>query len=402
MPLKVAYLTTAYPEVAHTFIRREIVELERRGNHVLRMALRKGKLVERRDNEELSKVRFILEQNKLNLVKSVAKVVRKEPFKFVDALKTTLEMSKQSERGLVRHIAYLVEACDLKATLEDEGVEHVHVHFGTNCATVARLAHKMGGPTYSMTVHGPTEFDAAIGFSLGKKIEDSLFTVAITNYCSAQLRRWVDYDQWDKIKIVHCTVGDHILAEPEPIPEASRKLVCVGRLTPQKGQLLLVDAMGRLVKEGVDIHLVLAGDGPMREVLEARVAALGLKDNVTITGWIGEEEVRRHLSESRALVLPSFAEGLPVVIMEAFAAARPVITTSIAGIPELVHPGENGWLCISGDIDDLVRAMRECIEAPISRLNEMGQDGRRRVLEGHTASTEAAKMEQLFAEAGVG
>ena len=214
MALKVAYLTTAYPEVAHTFIRREIVELERRGADVLRMALRKGKMVERRDEDELGKVRFILEQNKLNLVRSVAKVVQKEPLKFLDALKTTLEMSRQSERGLVRHVAYLIEACDLKATLEEEGVRHVHVHFGTNCATVARLAHKMGGPTYSMTVHGPTEFDAAIGFSLGKKVEESLFTVAITNYCSAQIRRWVDYDQWDKIKIVHCTVGDHIRAHP--------------------------------------------------------------------------------------------------------------------------------------------------------------------------------------------
>jgi len=123
------------------------------------------------------------------------------------------------------------------------------------------LVRCLGGPTYSMTIHGPDEFDAPRGFSLGGKIEDAAFVVAITNFCAGQLRRWVGYDHWNKIHIVHCSVGEEFFREPEPIDPASNTLLCIGRLSAQKGQLLLVDAMHKAVQDGVDVKLVMAGDG---------------------------------------------------------------------------------------------------------------------------------------------
>jgi glycosyltransferase involved in cell wall biosynthesis len=292
-------------------------------------------------------------------------------------------MARKSDRGLVRHLAYLVEACLVRELTIRQAVVHVHVHFGTNAAAVARLAHVLGGPRWSMTVHGPDEFDAPIGLALGEKVQDAAFTAAISHFCVAQLQRWTPPELWGRIALVRCSVGDDFEgAGPAPPPETSR-FVCVGRLSAQKGQLLLLDALARLVAEGCDARLVLAGDGELRPLLEERVARLGLRERVEITGWISSERVRELLRESRALVLPSFAEGLPVAILEAFALARPVIATHVGGIPELVEPGRSGWLVPAGSLEALAAAMREALGLSGEALAEMGRAGRERVLEQH-------------------
>jgi glycosyltransferase involved in cell wall biosynthesis len=159
----------------------------------------------------------------------------------------------------------------------------------------------------------------------------------------------------------------------------------------------LIDALHRLVTEGVAVELVLAGDGELRPDIEASIEARGLGPRVRITGWIGSEQVRAEISAARALVLPSFAEGLPVVIMEAMALRRPVITTWVAGIPELVKDGETGWLAAPGDVEGLVRAMKECLASPIERLDDMGREAQAIVLALHDSDREAAKMAALFA-----
>jgi colanic acid/amylovoran biosynthesis glycosyltransferase len=174
------------------------------------------------------------------------------------------------------------------------------------------------------------------------------------------------------------------------------RLVCVARLVEQKGQLLLLDAAQRLRERGVDFELVLAGDGELRPEVEARIASLGLRSSVYVTGWISSERVRAELLAARALVLASFAEGLPVVVMEAMALGRPVITTCVAGIPELVRPGENGWLVPAGDVAALADAMAACLASPADSLAHMGTAARQRVLERHDIDHEAAKLAALF------
>jgi glycosyltransferase involved in cell wall biosynthesis len=395
--LRLAYLTTAYPEVSHTFIRREILELERRGHRVLRLSIRPPAttLVDALDLPERARTVYVLSQP-LAVILATLAVLARRPLSFAAALAVALRMSRASERGWLRHLAYLAESCFVLTRLRREAVEHLHVHFGHNAAAVARLARRLGGPRYSMTVHGPDEFDAPMGLSLVAKARESAFTVAISHYASAQLRRWLPFEEWSKIAVVRCTLGEEFESAAEPPPPDSNTLLCVGRLSAQKGHRLLIDGFSRLVQEGVDARLVLAGDGELREALERRIRETGLGDHVVITGWVSSEHVRELLRDCRALVLPSFAEGLPVVIMEAFAMARPVISTFVGAIPELVQAGVNGWLAPAGDQGALVAAMRDALLAPPARLEALGRAGRARVLAQHASAVEVAKLEALF------
>ena len=394
--MRIAYLTTAYPEVSHTFIRREIHELERRGHDVLRLSVREptSRLVDERDAAERPRTQYLLAQRGA-LVASVVRALGR-PAAFARALATALGMSRTSDRGLLRHLAYLAEACLVRDLALVHGCEHVHVHFGTNAAAVARLARILGAPPYSVTMHGPDEFDAPVALGVREKVRDAAFTVAISEFGAAQLRRWSDPADWPRIAIVHCTIGDDFEKPAEPIPPGANTFTCVGRLSAQKGQLVLVDAFAALLAGGADARLVLAGDGELRGAIEERIARHGIGDRVAITGWVASEEIRALLRESRALVLPSFAEGLPVVIMEAFALGRPVISSYVAGIPELVEPGRSGWLVPAGAAGPLVDALRAALATPEARLDEMGRHGRTRVLAEHTAPAQIDVLEGLL------
>lgn len=395
--MRLAYLITAYPEVSHTFVRREILEIESRGHRVLRLSVREptSRLVDSRDLEEREKTFYLLARP-VRLVRAAARALL-HPLRLARALSRTLALARRSDRGLLRHLAYLVEACLVCDLTRREACQHLHVHFGTNAAAVGMLAHALGGPTWSFTAHGPDEFDAPIALSLGEKVADASFCVAISDFGSAQLRRWSRPEHWDRIAIVRCTIGNEFEKPAGPIPRESCSFVCVGRLSAQKGQLLLIDAFAALVASGADAKLVLAGDGELRGEVEARIAQRGLSSRVSVTGWVTSDEVRELLRVSRALVLPSFAEGLPVVIMEAFALGRPVITTFVAGVPELVEQGRSGWLVPAGALEPLVGALREALEAPVERLEAMGAEGRVRALARHSTSREVEILLQRFA-----
>ena len=125
----------------------------------------------------------------------------------------------------------------------------------------------------------------------------------------------------------------------------------------------MVEAARVLAERGAKFELLLAGDGEMRQAIEEQIARYGLEAQIRITGWISSDAVREELLAARALVLPSFAEGLPVVIMEAMALRRPVISTYVAGIPELVRSGEHGWLVPAGDVEALADAMQACLSS---------------------------------------
>jgi glycosyltransferase involved in cell wall biosynthesis len=273
------------------------------------------------------------------------------------------------------------------------------VHFGTNVATIARLIRRLGGPPYSFTVHGPTEFDAAIGFDLAGKIREARFVVAITDYCSAQLRRWVATDSWDKIGVVRCTVGGDFFDAEVPLNPSSHTFVCVGRLVPQKGQLVLVQALAELARKRIDAKVVFVGDGELRSVIETQATKLGVANRVEITGFLSESEVRKCMALSRAVVMPSFAEGLPMVLMEAFAVGRPVVSTYVAGIPELVRPGENGWLVPAGNAVELAKALEAVLDTPTAELAAMAEKGRALTYERHRTVTEGGRLESLIVEA---
>jgi len=394
----VAYLVNQYPKVSHTFIRREIQALERLGIAVERIALRgwDAEVADEQDRIEKSRTRYVLQHGLLPLMQATAAALLRAPGQFFGSLGLALRMSRRSDRTVLHHLVSLAEACRMLPWLRASGATHLHAHFGTNSAEVAMYAHALGGPPYSFTVHGPEEFDRPEFIGLGEKIRRSAFVVAISSFGRSQLYRWVDHTQWPKVQVVHCGLDAAFHAVPPTDPPAVARLVCVGRLCEQKGQLLLVEAMSRVVGNGLPFELVLAGDGEMRAEVEALVAARGLQAHVRITGWIGSEQVRAEILSARALVLPSFAEGLPVVIMEAMVLRRPVISTFVAGIPELVQSGESGWLFPAGDVDALVAAIEACLATPADALARMADAAQARVLARHSIGTEAAKLAAAF------
>lgn len=399
--MRVAYLTTEYPKVSHTFIRRELIALEVLGHEVARLAIRPcATFVDEADRVESQKTFVCLGRPTWRILLDTATVAAQRPLKFLTAAWTAFSMGRISDRGLARHLVYLLEAAVLLRHLTAIRVQHVHVHFGTNAAAVALLVTRLGGPPYSLTIHGPDEFDAPIGGSLSRKVAESRFTVAITSYCLSQIRRWVHPTLWDKLHIVRCTVGSEFFAGNEPIDPESRSLVCVGRLSAQKGQVVLLEAFALMLERGIDGFLTIVGDGELRELLEETIRSRRLEGRVRITGWADESTVRAHINSARALVLPSFAEGLPVVIMEALALARPVIATWIAGVPELLTDGESGWLVAPSDVAALSAAMQDALEMPVDRLNAMGAAGRARVLAAHSTMHEAKKLSALLVAQG--
>ncbi|MFJ1570816.1 glycosyltransferase family 4 protein [Pseudomonas sp. NPDC088322] len=396
--MRIAYFINQYPKVSHSFIRREILALELQGIEVQRIALRgwDGELQDNDDIAERSKTRYVLEDGVKGLLKPLLEVLRAQPRRFFSALWLALGMGRRADRSWPYHLIYLAEACRVVQWLQAFGAEHVHAHFGTNSTEVVMLANALGGPHYSFTVHGPEEFDKPQFLHIGEKVRRAAFVAAVSSYGRSQLYRWVAHAHWDKVKVVHCGLEAAFHAGPPvPVPAVPR-LVCVGRLCEQKGQLLLLEAAQKLAAQGTTFELVLAGDGEMRAELETLIARHGLQGQVRITGWISSGQVREELLAARALVLPSFAEGLPVVIMEAMALRRPVLTTYVAGIPELVRPGENGWLFPAGAVQELAAAMADCLGQPDEVLQRMGDAAHQRVLERHDIDTEAAKLASYF------
>jgi colanic acid/amylovoran biosynthesis glycosyltransferase len=396
----VAYLTSFYPCGSHSFIRREIAGLEEHGVTVERFSIRPpAGLVDPADVTEADRTTVLLAAGRLRILAATIAAILTHPRRFLRALRLAVRFGRRSPRGVGRHLIYLAEACLLLRLMRERGVAHLHAHFGTNPAAIALFAHTLGGPPYSFTVHGPDEFDCPQAESLGDKIAGAAFVVAVSSFGRSQLYRWANHRDWGRIEVVHCGLDATFLgADPVPVPAAPR-LVCVGRLAEQKGQLILLQALAQLAGEGVAFEAVLAGDGPMRSAIESEIARLGLPGKVRITGWLSGADVRREIESARGLVLPSFAEGLPVVLMEALALGRPVVSTFVAGIPELVQDKVHGWLVPAGDVERLADAIRELLTTPPERLAAMGKAGAARVAERHDAEREAGRLAELFLEA---
>jgi colanic acid/amylovoran biosynthesis glycosyltransferase len=397
--MRIAYFTNQYPAISHTFIRREIRAMEALGVRVFRYALKPGQdLVDADDKAELRETRYVLESGVGTLLGSCLVLLLSRPVAFLTAVRETVKMGRRSDRGILRHLIYVAEAAVLARWCERDAVQHVHAHFGTNAAAIAMLAWRLSGIPYSFTAHGPEEFEKAAWLSLDMKLRNASFAVCVSSFGRSQLMRWSSIGQWPKIAVVHCGVDKGFLDGPGPTPQASARLLCVGRLTEEKAHLVLIGAARRLYDAGIRCEIVLAGDGHMRPHVEEAIRAAGLQREITISGWISGDRVKAEIAAARALILPSFAENMPVVIMEAMALGRPVISTYVAGIPELIQPGKSGWLVPAGDEVALAEAMREALETPVEQLAAMGAAGRLRIIEQHDTFKEAARLKDLFEE----
>jgi len=398
--MKIAYFINQYPKVSHTFIRREIVALESLGVQVARCSLRSNisELVDPADLAEAKLTNYLLDINALKITAAFTSAIFSRPLVAVRTFWLATQLGWQSDRGILRHFAYLLEAYIMADLCKRQGIKHIHAHFGTNSATVAMLASELSNLTFSFTAHGADELNLASSAEMTEKLSRASFVVGVSWYVRSQLLRNMHYDSWNKVKVIHCGLGPDFLECPTPALPSAPRVVCVGRLCKEKAQLLLIEAARKLKDRRIEFVLVLAGDGPLRPEIERAIASNGLNEQIYITGWISNEQVKHELSSARALVLPSLIEGLPVVIMEAMALARPVVSTFIAGIPELVLSDKTGWLVPAGDSDALADKMALVLAKPLSELKILGKAGQIRVRERHDVKTEALKLKRLFEE----
>ncbi|TAA47755.1 glycosyltransferase family 4 protein [Corallincola spongiicola] len=400
--MKITYFVNQYPKVSHSFIRREILALEEAGVSIQRVSIRgwDADVVDPLDKEEKTKTSYLLQDGVKSLLTLAFSTFISSPKSFFSALISALKMSRMSERHALYHVMYFLEACKLKQLCESEGSEHVHAHFGTNSTEIAMLCHLLGGPTYSFTVHGPEEFDKPLGLHLREKVAHSKFVAAISSFGRSQLYRWCDYSDWKKIKVVHCGLDAGFFSDEDTKSQAgsTKQLLCIGRICEQKGQLLLVQALRKALDAGADVRLTLAGDGEMREQVEALIEELKLSAHVEITGWVSSGKVQSLLQQSAAMILPSFAEGLPVAIMEALATRTPVITTYIAGIPELIKHKETGWLCHAGDPDAIADTIIEFSRTSSDEVVAITDRGYQAVQARHHIDCESRKLVSHFSE----
>jgi glycosyltransferase involved in cell wall biosynthesis len=398
---QLAYLVSEYPKVSHSFIRREIFALEKQGWQIFRLSIRgwNSELADPEDVEERGRTTFVLREGPLALVMAIISQMFLSPRRFFSAAVLSIRMMRWSDRPFIWHFFYLAEACWIAPQLKRRGIGHLHAHFSTNDAEVAMLASHLAAISYSITIHGPDEFDTGHWHNLREKIKRAAFVVAISSFVRAQVWRMLDYREWDKIKVVHCGIDGTFANLDAVIPSGAHRLVCVGRLCERKGQLFLVKAIPALVKEGRRFELVLVGDGEDRAAIEQLIAKNNLTGIVTVTGWASALRVKDEILQARAVILPSFAEGLPVALMEAMVLGRPVLSTYVAGIPELVLEGKTGWLFPAGSEDDMLDAIRSCLDTLPQALKTMGELARARALERHNIARETEKLADLFGAA---
>jgi colanic acid/amylovoran biosynthesis glycosyltransferase len=401
-PLVIAYLTSQYARVGDTYVRREVAELRRLGHVVHTFSIRKadpGELISEEIRREQAQTEYLFAAGMERLARAGLKAMISRPTAFLTAVRTVLRSVPPGiPRRWTRRVVYLLEAAYLAEHLKARNIRHLHNHIGENSALVAMLSSILSGIPYSLTIHGPGEFDRPTLLALDEKVHRAAFVAVISEFTRSQVCRWAAYEDWGKIHVIRGLVGPtHLEHGPAPIPEAPR-LVCLARLVEQKGLPTLIAAAARLRERSRDFELVIIGSGPMRVEIERLIGQLGLEGSVRLTGSLSDEHVFQELLAARAMVLPSFAEGLPGVFFEAMALGRPVISTYIAGIPELVEPGKNGWLVPAGAVELLADAMDEVLAAAPAELERMGRAGAARVARQHHPRIEAKKLADLFSD----
>ena len=403
MALRIAYLTGSYPAVSHTFVAREIAALRERGVEVVPFSLHRAdpaELLSDADRREATITRNVQPLDWREVILAHAAGLVRHPVSYVRTLATSQRLSPPGVRMRVWHLFYFAEAIVIWRWLRHAGARHLHVHFANAASMVALLYATFAraeGASYSVTMHGPTEFDEVRCFRLREKVARASFVVCISDYARAQLMRLTDPSDWERLEIVHCGVDTSqwspVRAEQDG---AGLNLLSVARLAPDKGLPILLEAVARTVDEGLDITLEIVGDGPDRAALEARSRDLKLGERVRFAGAIGRDRIQEHYQAAGAFCLSSFAEGVPVVLMEAMALERPVIAPRVMGIPELVEDGVSGLLVGPGNVDALAGAIRQLAKASPTERARLGAAGRARVRERYELADSARQLETLF------
>jgi glycosyltransferase involved in cell wall biosynthesis len=410
-PRRVAYLVSQYPALSHAFIETEVVALRALGVEVHTFSVRpprEADLLSDRARAEAAGTQVLLGSSAV-VARALFSLLRRSPGALITGVRAALTSGEPSLRRRFRQLFYLAEAVVLWCGMSREGLRSVHVHLANNGADVARLAVTLGiavdGPAagwrWSLAMHGPTEFEDQTRFDLAGKVTSASAVACITDFCRSQVLRLLSPDAWGKAAVVRMAV-DAARFRPREDDRALRTgagdplhVLTVGRLVPEKGAPVLVDAVARARARGVPVRLSVVGAGPLAEQLAAQAESMGVADVVELVGPLGQQDLPDRYRAADVFCLPSFAEGLPVVLMEAMASGLPVVTTAIAGIPELVDDHRTGLVVPPGRADLVADALVALARDPELR-RRLGEAGRAAVLERHEPLANARLLLDLW------
>ena len=392
--LRIAYLVSQYPAISHTFILREIRNLRELGLDVHVASIRgPDRPFEQLTLEEQGEQRRTFYIKPAGVVPAVGAnllMLVRRPFSYLSALVYAVSL------GGARGLLYLAEAAVFADWTRRERLDQVHMHFTT---TVGLLALRIWPLRSSATIHGSDEFVDPQGFHLARKVEAFDRVLAISEFGRSQLMRFSDAQHWHKLSVVRLGVdGETYAPRPFRYNPAPFEILTVGRLVPVKGLQVLIGALDRLASQNRDVRLRIAGDGEERRNLEKEVARRGLGEKVVFEGWRSPEQLRALYSETDIFALTSFAEGVPVVLMEAMAMEIPCVATWITGIPELIRDEIDGLLVPPANVEELARALARLMDDCNLRLR-LGKSGRQHVLERYDLRRNTAALAELLREA---
>jgi colanic acid/amylovoran biosynthesis glycosyltransferase len=400
----IAVLMTRFPRIDETFILREIDELERHGQPVLVVPLLRdqGSVVH---EEAKPWVRRALYTPLLSpdILLSNLKAFLKGPRAYVRLLLHLIAATMLRPSTLLRTLALFPKSVHLALILPKRGIRHVHSHFATHATTMAYIIASLSDITYSFTVHGPDVFVHRL--LLPEKIEKATFVRCISTFNKAFLCGLYPVRTEGKLEVVHTGVNPDVYAraaeEVARPPRTRPRILSVAALLPSRGFEFLIDACARLVHGGTDLECTIVGEGPLRAATEAWVADHKLSANVKLTGLLPQHEVAKLMAESDIFVFPNIIavdgqmDGIPVSLMEAMAAGKPVVASAISGIPELVRHEASGILVDSAHPSRLAAAIQRLIGDPQLR-ERMGRAGQDKVRREFDVRKNAAKLIALF------
>lgn len=410
MTRPVGYVVTRYPAVSHTFVLREVLALRRAGTSVVTYSVHRARASDclaEEDRREAATTRSLRPVPPATLAWSIAQLAATHPVAFAGALRSGVSRGR-GPRGKLWQFFYFLEAILLRRRCMDDGVRHLHSHFANNAADVARTTVDLGNRiegrrawSWSFTMHGPTEFEQPRRFGLAGKISDAGFVACISDFCMEQVRSTAP-DALTPLLLVRCGLDLHHFSFVDRAGRSGpARVLCVGRLVHEKGQDVLLESVSRLVARGLELEVLLVGDGPTRSSLAEQVRRLGLREVVAFTGAVGQDSMRDLYAWADVFALLSRAEGLPVVLMEAMATGLPVVTTRIAGIPELVEDGVAGSVVPRDDVDQATNALADVLSDRAAAL-EAGRRAREAVVAKHDADVCVLPLQREFRRRAAG
>jgi glycosyltransferase involved in cell wall biosynthesis len=400
--VRLGYLVSQYPAVTHTFILREIRAVRALGFDVrvvsIRPQDRPTAWLSPEEAEEAG-LTFCVLGSRGRILGAHVRTLLSRPLAYLGALGYALRLGGWDPRSAASHVLYFAEAVAAGDYLNRAGIRHFHTHFAS---TVALFAARLFRLHFSLTVHGPDEFNDVAGFHMAEKTERATFVAAISRFAASQIMRASAPRCWAKIRVLPLGVNTRefapALRQPglnATAPPSPFRILSIGRLAPAKGFPVLVEAVARLLERGRAIELTIVGAGPQRLELEELIHQRNLAAAVRLAGPINHDRIIDFYSHTDAFLMASFAEGVPVVLMEAMAMEVPCVATWVAGVPELIRDGVDGLLAPPAGPEPLAAALETLMDNP-ALARSLGQSGRSRVLELYDLTRNSARLGETF------